>query len=78
VVEEEVQGEASFRSLHGLITISDLNRQPFRNMLYGLLAEVEAGLAGLWRRGAKIHGNGSRSYPRTSRLSFWLLGAFKT
>jgi hypothetical protein len=47
VIEEEVQGEGSFRTFHGLITISDLNRQPFRNMLYGLLAEVEAGLAGL-------------------------------
>jgi hypothetical protein len=45
VIEEERQNEAAFRTFHGLITISDLNRQSFRSLLYGLFAELEAGLA---------------------------------
>jgi hypothetical protein len=45
VVEDEHQGTAMFRLFRGLITISDLNRQSFRGLLYTLLADLEAGLA---------------------------------
>jgi hypothetical protein len=31
--------------VHGLLTISDLNRQPFRAAIYSLLAELESGIA---------------------------------
>jgi hypothetical protein len=45
VVEDEHQGTSMFRLFHGLITISDLNRQSFRSLLYTLLADLEAGLS---------------------------------
>jgi len=45
VIEEERQETATMRWFRGLITISDLNRQSFRSLLYTLLAEFEAGLA---------------------------------